>query len=66
MTNTKKRRMEYLVLWEGYDPTWEAWGTRATGQPGDPFTSWEPERLVAESEALKTWGAGHEEAGSSN
>lgn len=37
---------QYLVEWEGYDPSWEQVDERARGQPGElPFTSWQPAKF---------------------
>ena len=36
---TGAARAYYLVEWEGYDPSWEAW--RIQGEPGTPLCTWE-------------------------
>jgi hypothetical protein len=46
-----KERLIYLVQWSGYDLSWEP--SRATGQVGDPITTWEPLLLVQYSDALR-------------
>ena len=48
----------YLVRWEGYHPSWEAWRTPDfSGQPGDPVETWEPSALVKYTQALRDWKA---------
>ena len=43
----------FLVRWEGYHPSWEVY--RATGNPGEPVTSWEPLSALVDNQALHTW-----------
>ena len=53
-----KKKTEFRVRWVGYHPTWETAYTRAGGQPGaPPFETWEPLKLVLNTEALITWRA---------
>ena len=43
----------YLVRWAGYHPAWEAW--RIHGEIGSAVETWEPFRLVKDTEALDVW-----------
>ena len=43
-SSTGRARNWYLVRWEGYDLTWEAW--RIHGEVGSPLETWEPEANV--------------------
>eukprot|EP00966_Prymnesium_polylepis_P324294 7380359-Prymnesium_polylepis.1 len=49
------KNAEVLVRWEGYDPRWEVGWTRATGQPGEPMTTWEPRSSMANTQAMLDW-----------
>ena len=46
---------QYLVQWEGYEPSWEAWRQQGLGEVGDPLQTWEPQCLVKDTEALQQW-----------
>jgi hypothetical protein len=50
---TKMAEPTFLVRWEGYHPSWERW--RATGNPGEAVTSWEPLSFLQKTEALQVW-----------
>ena len=52
---TVQSKMEYLVRWAGYHPTWEAWRVAGQGQPGDPLQTWEPEDHLEDTIALFHW-----------
>ena len=43
----------FLVRWEGYHPSWEAW--RINGQRGEPVETWEPLATVQGTQALESW-----------
>ena len=43
----------FLVRWEGYHPSWEAW--RINGQRGEPVETWEPLTTVQGTQALESW-----------
>ena len=49
--------MEYLVLWEGYRPEWEADYRQGRGQVGDPFSTWESEKVVRKLDVFRAWKA---------
>lgn len=49
--------MEYLVLWEGYRPEWEADYRQGRGQVGDPFSTWESEKIVRKLDVFRAWKA---------
>ena len=52
----EKRRSKarwFLVRWEGYNPSWEAW--RINGQRGEPVETWEPLATVQGTQALESW-----------
>ena len=51
---TKAKRL-YLVRWEGYNPAWEP--MRISGRVGNPIDTWEPLRLMKDTEALQEWRA---------
>ena len=51
--STGRARNWYLVRWQGYDPTWEAW--RIDGEVGSPLETWEPEMNVMHTVAYSTW-----------
>ena len=46
-----KEKVIFLVRWSEYDSSWEP--ARATGQVGDPMTTWEPLLLVQHTDALR-------------
>ena len=47
---------EFLVRWEGYQASWEAWRLPDwQGQPGDPVETWEPLTGVQQTEAFLAW-----------
>ena len=46
---------QYLVRWEGYDSSWEAW--RISGAVGSPLETWEPKSNLMGSLALEQWQA---------
>ena len=46
---------QYLVQWEGYEPSWEAWRQQGLGEVGDPLQTWELQCLVKDTEALQQW-----------
>jgi len=43
----------FLVRWEGYHPSWEAW--RINGHRGEPVETWEPLATVQGTQALESW-----------
>jgi hypothetical protein len=43
----------YLVRWAGYHPSWEAW--RTSGAVGSPVETWEQERYLMNTEAMRAW-----------
>ena len=43
----------FLVRWDGYHPSWEAW--RISGNVGSPLETWEPRRTLKRTEALRVW-----------
>jgi len=43
----------FLVRWEGYHPSWEAW--HINGQRGEPVETWEPLATVHGTQALEIW-----------
>ena len=55
----------YLVEWDNtnYIPSWEAWRVQEPGEweipdlggVGDPIRTWEPSRMVRNTEALQEW-----------
>ena len=50
--------IQYLVRWEGYHSSWEAWRMPGfSGQPGDPVETWEPSAMVKNTQALLNWTA---------
>jgi hypothetical protein len=52
----KGRNLEYLVRWEGYHPSWEAYRPADwEGEVGEPIQTWEPARLMKGTEALEIW-----------
>ena len=51
--STGRARNWYLVRWQGYDPSWEAW--RIHGEVGSPLETWEPETHVIRTVAYLTW-----------
>lgn len=53
---SSKEKVHFLVEWAEYNEAWEP--SRATGQPGDPLTTWEPLLLMQGTEALQEWRAG--------
>ena len=57
---TGAARCYYLVEWEGYDPSWEAW--RISGEPGTPVQTWEREVHVWRTEAFQVWCQQRQEA----
>ena len=48
-----RRSAWFLVRWAGYQPAWEAW--RVHGAIGSPVETWEPFRMVKNTEALEAW-----------
>ena len=52
-SSTGRARNWYLVRWEGYDLTWEAW--RIHGEVGSPLETWEPEANVIQTQAYQSW-----------
>ena len=50
---TSTSEQTFLVRWEGYQPSWEVY--RATGNPGEAVTSWEPLSSLLNNTALQTW-----------
>ena len=46
-------RIWFLVRWEGYDPTWEAW--RIRGEVGSALETWEPLSVVRRTLAYRAW-----------
>ena len=57
---TGAAKIWFLVRWEGYDVSWEAW--RISGEVGDPLETWEPLRMVRQTEAYSSWQAAKLEA----
>ena len=52
----KCENLEYLVRWEGYHPSWEAYRPADwEGEVGEPIQTWEPARLMKGTEALEIW-----------
>lgn len=50
----------FRVRWEGYHPSWEAWREEGQGQVGQgPLETWEPGRLLRNTEAFQRWRAQH-------
>ena len=47
----------FLVRWEGYHPSWEVY--RATSNPGEVVTTWEPLSALENNSALHTWREEH-------
>lgn len=59
------RTREYLVEWEGYHPSWEAWRVNGPGGPiGSPLQTWEPAQALMGTEALENWLEHREDGGS--
>eukprot|EP00965_Chrysotila_dentata_P072850 2407962-Pleurochrysis_carterae.AAC.1 len=48
-----KAKVWYLVRWEGYNPSWEAW--RIRGDVGSPLETWEPRSHLLGTEAWDNW-----------
>ena len=57
---TGAARCYYLVQWQGYDESWEAW--RISGEVGEPVQTWEPLKHVRRTEAFKKWQRAKQEA----
>ena len=53
---TRTSEPTFLVRWEGYHPSWECY--RATGNPGEPVTTWEPLSFLQNNLALQAWDVG--------
>lgn len=45
----------YLVRWQGYHPSWEAWRLPGRGAIGSPIESWEPASHLRGTRALELW-----------
>ena len=54
---TSSAEATFLVRWEGYHPSWETY--RATGNVGEPVTTWEPLSIMLNTEALHAWETTH-------
>ena len=52
---TRLTEATFLVQWEGYHPSWEAW--RISGEVGSPILTWEPWSSVRRTKALEAWQA---------
>ena len=48
---TSRSEKTFLVQWEGYDASWEVY--RATGNAGEPVTTWEPLSSLRNTEAYQ-------------
>ena len=51
-------RRRFRVRWEGYHPSWERWRVPGLGLPGEPLQTWEPLKLMRDTEALQQWRGG--------